>query len=364
MTLRRTVRFRLTVLYSGLFLACGVLVLAIANVGARSTSVAGPKIRFGFPGKPLPPVSDHGLDRLAISSIVALAVMLVLSIALGWVVAGRGRRPRRPITATARAITATNRHERHGLEGADEEFRELGATLDDLFGRLESSFESQRHFVANASHELRTPLTAERALLQVALADPDATAGSLRAACEEVLSLGSQQERLIDSLLTLATGERGVDVHEPVDLAAVVEKVVAERRDEADARGLEVRTALGAARTTGDPGLLESLVTNLVDNALRHNVPDGRVDVSTTTTLAGQPTVSISNTGPQIAPEQVDRLFRPFERLAQGRAHHREGHGLGLAIVGAIAAGHGATIDARARPDGGLQIEVSFARAV
>jgi signal transduction histidine kinase len=345
-TIRRTVRFRLTVLYTGMFLVCGVLVLAIANIGTRSSEV-GPKIRFGLPGRPLPPVSDHGLDRLAISSLVALAV-----------------RPLRTITATARAISASNLHERLGLENADEEFRELGATLDDLFARLESSFESQRHFVANASHELRTPLTAERALLQVALADPEASAGSLRAACEEVLDLGAQQERLIDSLLTLATGERGVEVRERVDLAAVVERVVATRRDDAEARGVELRVTLGAASTTGDPSLVESLVANLVDNALRHNVPDGRVDVSTTTTLAGHPTLSIANTGPQIAPEQVGRLFRPFERLAPGRAHHREGHGLGLAIVGAIAAGHGATLDARARPDGGLQIEVSFPRTV
>jgi signal transduction histidine kinase len=362
-TIRRTVRFRLTVLYTGMFLVCGVLVLAIANIGTRSSEV-GPKIRFGLPGRPLPPVSDHGLDRLAISSLVALAVMLVLSVALGWVVAGRALRPLRTITATARAISASNLHERLGLENADEEFRELGATLDDLFARLESSFESQRHFVANASHELRTPLTAERALLQVALADPEASAGSLRAACEEVLDLGAQQERLIDSLLTLATGERGVEVRERVDLAAVVERVVATRRDDAEARGVELRVTLGAASTTGDPSLVESLVANLVDNALRHNVPDGRVDVSTTTTLAGHPTLSIANTGPQIAPEQVGRLFRPFERLAPGRAHHREGHGLGLAIVGAIAAGHGATLDARARPDGGLQIEVSFPRTV
>jgi signal transduction histidine kinase len=213
--------------------------------------------------------------------------------------------------------------------------------------------------VANASHELRTPLTAERALLQVALADPDATAATLRSACEEALGLGERQERLIAALLTLASGEGGVGEWEPFDLAEIARNASAARREDAGRRGIEVSAALSAAAATGDPGLAESLVVNLVDNAIRYNVTGGRIEISTIR-VAGRAILRIGNTGPVVPPDQVGRLFEPFQRLGGARTRSDGGYGLGLAIVRAIADAHGATVTARARPGGGLDIEVSF----
>ena len=285
--------------------------------------------------------------------------MAVLSIALGWWVAGRALRPLRTITSTTRRISASNLHERLDLAGPDDEVTELGQTLDDLFERLETSFQTQGHFVANASHELRTPLAAERALLQVALADPDVDTAALRHTCEQVLTLGAQQEELLDALLTLASSERGISMREPIDLAGVVDEVVEVRRTEFGTRGVAPDVALNPARATGDRRLVEVLVANLIDNAVRHNMADGRVQVSTTTT-GDRAVIAVGNTGPLVPPDQVDRLFQPFERLEGGRSHRSHGHGLGLAIVRAVADTHGAEITARARPAGGLDVAVSF----
>jgi signal transduction histidine kinase len=214
--------------------------------------------------------------------------------------------------------------------------------------------------VANASHELRTPLTAERALIQVALADPDADAQALRSTCQQLLVLGEQQERLIEALLTLACGERGVERWDPFDLAEVAGKVIADRQGEAQRRGLRIDATLGAAPATGDRRLAESLVANLVDNALRHNVADGRVEVVTRAD-GGQAVISVRNTGQPVSAGEVDRLFQPFQRLGSERTGHDGGHGLGLAIVRAIAGAHGAALTANARAEGGLDIEVRFA---
>jgi signal transduction histidine kinase len=283
----------------------------------------------------------------------------VIALVLGWLIAGRFLRPLRTITATARDISASNLHRRLGLGGRDDEFKELAATLDDLFERLEASFASQRRFVANASHELRTPLTAERTLLQVALADPAATAETLRSTCQDVLALGQQQERLIEALLTLASSEQGIEQREPFDLAEIAGKVMLARRQEAQRRGIQVDTTLAPAPAAGDPNLVESLVANLVDNALRHNAAGGRIEIATTTT-AGGARITVKNTGPVIPPGEVERLFQPFQQLGSQRIRHTNGHGLGLAIVRAIASAHGATLIPRARPEGGLDIEVSF----
>jgi len=236
-----------------------------------------------------------------------VVVLAVLALGVGWLIAGRILRPLRTITATARDISARNLHQRLALDGPDDEFRQLGETLDGLFGRLEASFQAQRHFVANASHELRTPLTAERTVLQVALADPDATAQTLRSACEKALKWGDQQERLIKSLLTLASSERGVEQWEPFDLADIGRNVILDRHREAERRGIHVDAALSAAPATGDPALAESLMASLVSNAIRHNLDGGWVEVATDMT-DGRAVVTVSNTGPLIAPDEVDRL--------------------------------------------------------
>ncbi|MFC4588453.1 sensor histidine kinase [Sphaerisporangium corydalis] len=349
---RSTLRTRLTLLYAGPFLLSGAVLLAVPIVQASHTVPAGGR---GGPSAPA------GLDLSPVfaASAAGLAVMVVASVALGWVVAGRFLHPLRTITATARDISASNLHRRLDWTGRDDEFTDLARTLDDLFERLEASFASQRRFVANASHELRTPLTAERALIQVALADPAATTGTLRAMCQEVLALGEAQEHLIDSLLALAGSEQGIERREPVDLARVAGDVVAAREQEAARRGVHVHAALAAAPASGDPRLIESLVTNLVGNALRHNTAGGRVEIATSA-AGGRARVTVGNTGPLVPPDQVDRLFEPFQRLGGHRAGGTGGHGLGLAIVRAIARAHGATLVARARPGGGLDVEVAF----
>jgi signal transduction histidine kinase len=298
-------------------------------------------------------------DAQVIRAVATLVGLIMLSLAAGWLIAGRFLRPLRTITATAQDISARNLNRRLALTGRNDEFKDLGDTLDGLFERLEASFEAQHHFVANASHELRTPLAAERTLLQVTLADPGATADTLRETCQQVLLLGDQQERLIEALLTLASSERGVEQWEPFDLADITGQVIDERRQEAERRGIHLQAALTAAPATGDPSLAESLVANLVDNAIRHNIPGGRAEVSTTMT-DGRAVIRVTNTGTVIPPAELDRLFQPFQQLGHQRIRHGDRYGLGLAIVRAIATAHKATITATARPEGGLDLEVSF----
>jgi signal transduction histidine kinase len=362
---RRTVRARLAMLYAGVFLASGLVLLAIPAGfvhGSSSSSAVFP----GPNGSPSPGAvvarSQHTTDvhNLIVGSLFALVLLVFVSAFLGWVVAGRLLRPLRTITDTAREISASNLHRRLDLAGPDDEFKMLGLTLDDLFGRLEASFEAQRRFVANASHELRTPLTAERTVLQVALADPDADKETLREACLQVISLGEQQERLIDALLTLASTERGLERRERCDLAAIVAAAVQSRSAEMERRHLHAMTAYGLAHVDGDPRLLDSLATNLVDNAVRHNLDGGHLEVATATTASGQVRLSVGNLGPVISPDQVARVFQPFQRLGADRVSGSDGHGIGLAVVHAIALAHGAVINAIARPNGGLDIQIDF----
>jgi signal transduction histidine kinase len=263
------------------------------------------------------------------------------------------------MTATARDISVSNLHQRLAITGPDDEIRQLGQTLDSLFERLEASFQAQRNFVANASHELRTPVTAEKTVLQVALADPQATAVALRSACEKALQWNAQQERLIDSLLTLASTERGIESWEPLDLADIAAKTIRDRYQDADRHDIRIDTDLSAAPTTGDPALADSLIANLVSNAIRHNVDGGRVEVSTGI-IDGHAVVKVRNTGPLIPPDQVERLLQPFQRLGTPRVRRADGHGLGLAIVRAIVTVHGAELTANAPPDGGLDISLTF----
>ena len=297
--------------------------------------------------------------QLLVDSGIALAAVGVLALLAGWLLAGRMLRPIRTITRAARRISSTSLHERLALDGPEDELKELGDTLDDLFARLEAAFESQRRFVANASHELRTPLTRERALVQVALGDPS-TPDVWRATGRELLASNREQEALIDSLLTLASSESGLEDRERVDLSVVTHTVLRDRR-EPDRLGLDVDMTLAAAPVDGDARLLESLVANLVDNAITHNVEGGRVHVSTGT-KDGEVVLEVANTGPVISPSEVDRLFQPFQRLDPRRIRRGNGHGLGLSIVRAIATAHGATVTARPSPQGGVSVEVAFPR--
>jgi len=351
---RLTLRTQLTLLYAGPFFLSGVALLSIPILQVSDSRPAEDQAPDFVPAAP--PDAGPDVGSLLAASTVGLAIMVIISVVLGWLIAGRFLRPLRTITATARDISANNLHRRLGRTGHNDEFTVLAQTLDNLFGRLESSFESQRHFVANASHELRTPLTAERTLLQVALADPEADAVTLRAACVEVLALGESQERLINALLTLASGEQGLEHRVPFDLAVIARTVLLGR----SARGIDVETSLEAAPSTGDPSLVESLVANLVDNALRHNVLGGKVTVSTWTGGDGRARLRVTNTGPVIPPSSLPALFEPFQRFGAQRLRQTDGHGLGLAIVRAIATAHAATLTPRARVEGGLDIEVAF----
>ncbi len=379
----------MTCLYGGLFLLAGAALLGITYVLTEHAigSVTFPsgaqvlvngKLHPRAPGSPQAShpspaqsaqvhqtqtalLSEHNADlhQLFVQSAIAFAVMAILAIGLGWIVAGRVLRPVRTITATARNISATDLHERLNLQGPDDEFKELGATLDHLFARLEASFESQRRFVANAAHELRSPLAEERAVLQVALADPNATVESLRTVCETLLSCEEEQEQIIDALLALAISERGIERWTPLDLATVMSDALLSRRDEAQRRGVHIDETLDLAPVSGDPALLERLAVNLVDNALRYNHPGGKVEVNSGI-HDRQANLTIANTGTTIAPAEIDRLVEPFQRLGPDRTDHEDGLGLGLSIVRAITTAHNADIEICARPQGGLDVKVRF----
>ncbi len=305
---RRTARLRLTLLYAGLFLLSSTFVVAVViGITVRSSLVAtavsrpgGGTVATAVPARIVGPthptdrqhlahsvgsdisaqvVVQHAADiggLLAASWVVAIPAT-ILSAVLGWIAAGRVLRPVREITLTARTISAGNLNQRLALTGPDDEFKQLADTLDDLLGRLEASFEAQRRFVANASHELRTPLTLERTLLQVALADPHASAATLREICEELLVSGVEQERMLESLLTLASSERGLEERQTIDLATLTDHVLRSREHELERLSLQLDTALEPAATIGDPALIERLIANLLDNAAEYNVPGGRV---------------------------------------------------------------------------------------
>jgi len=391
---RRTVRLRLTAVYGGLFLLLGAALLGITyllvskqtpgtpggagpttsvqpgsgmfvrtvsgNCQLSSSPPMAPSLLQNQAQKCLDKQRAVELNQLLTESGIALAIMTVVSIGLGWLVAGRMLGKLRTITMAARSVSASSLHARLAMDGPDDELKELGDTFDGLLARLEGAFGAQRQFVANASHELRTPLARQRTLIEVALADPEPSVASLQEVCKRVLVTGEQQERLIEALLTLARSQRGLDRREAVDLTAIADGVMRARWPEAEQRGLTVTTGLHPAVALGDAPLAERLVTNLVDNAIRHNVPRGAVEVGTAV-WAGHAVVSVFSTGPVIPPDQVDRLFQPFHRGApRDRTGGRDGLGLGLSIVAAIAEAHGAWLQAHALPGGGLGLRVGF----
>lgn len=380
----RSIRWRLTLLYSALFVVAGAALLGftylLASRTAPSTAVGGSSVAPGLPGgegqTPDPPtltmyaeaLRADQLHQLLVEAGVALAVMTFASVALGWLMAGRVLAPLRTMTSAARRISADNLRQRLAVPGPEDELKAMADTFDDVLGRMEGAFEAQKQFVANASHELRTPLTLQQAIVDVALADPGASMESLRAACLRVRAAGQEQERLIDALLTLARSQRGLQCREFVDLAETVRELLPDGGP--GTGGPRVRADLGSAPVLGDPQLIERLVVNLADNAVRHNT---RGDQESwvqlwTGTEAGRPVLRIDNTGPVIPHDQVAGLFQPFRRLGaertgthpRGKGRPRDGLGLGLSIVTAVAAAHGGTVEAWPRPRGGLSVRVAF----
>jgi signal transduction histidine kinase len=379
---RRSVRFRMTALYSLLCFPLGVVVVAVTVVitllrravvlqhevitRCRGRSTAGglaPRAackshQAGVPTVTINQLSLGSREVLIGSCIILVAVMGAIVLA-GWLAAGRFLRPLRVMTTSTREISERNLHERLALAGPDDELKDLGDTIDGLLARLEAAFDSQRRFVANASHELRTPLMLSQTLLQVALADPDITLDSLRAACQEAVDAGKDQAQLIDALVTLARSQRGLDHRETVDLTAVVTDALNAHEPSAAAKRLLLGAALDPAKLSGDARLIYRLVSNLVDNAIRYNITGGRVEVRLAAT-ATETALTVTNTGPPVPSDQVSRLLEPFQRAAQNRTASQNGLGLGLSIVADIAEAHGAGLAVRPRPEGGLTVAVSF----
>ncbi|GAA0248741.1 ATP-binding protein [Saccharothrix mutabilis subsp. mutabilis] len=294
------------------------------------------------------------LNTLLVQSGVALAASAVIALLLGRLAAAGMLRPVHEVVATARRLGADDLHRRIGLRGPKDELTELADTFDQMLGRLERSFDSQRRFVANASHELRTPLATQRTLVEVALSRPGENA-PLRELCERLLVMNARSEALIEGLLVLAGSDRGLERPEDVRLDQVVARVLAAHARQLATAGIAVRSSLAPRVVRSEPVLLEQLVTNLVDNAIKYN--DGgeivvRVDAS--------PALEIANTGPEVPPDRVQSLFEPFVQLRRERLATSQGVGLGLSIVASIARAHGGAARATPRSGGGLVVAVTL----
>ncbi|HEY2959112.1 MAG TPA: ATP-binding protein [Actinomycetota bacterium] len=400
---RWTARLRLTLWYGGLFVLAGLVLVATSYLLVRQRLLpqggAGKATTLQSPtgtvvcspagacqtlpvgaGTPAPApnrsmvVTGEQLRALKSSFLSdalrtflqtmlgVLALTALLSLGLGWVVAGRVLRPLQRITATAKRLSERTLHQRIALDGPDDELKELADTFDGMLGRLDAAFDAQRRFAANASHELRTPLAISRTEVDVALADPDTPNAELRAMAERVRDATDRSERLIEGLLTLARSEQQLRRHEPADLAdaaaLALEQARHQDQDGQDgAAGLRLASQLGPAPVEGDPALLERMVANLVENAVRHNQPPGWLEVATGIS-DGRAFVQVANGGRTIPTDQVEGLFEPFRRLNGRVASAVRGAGLGLSIVRSVARAHGGDAHAIALAAGGLQVTV------
>ncbi|WP_031159649.1 sensor histidine kinase [Streptosporangium roseum] len=368
---RVSIRWRLTITYGLLFFVAGMLLLfVIYMLVGWSINDAWPPI--SLPDAPLAYQQKFqeewaGFRHLAIDgarnallrrSLLALAGVGILAVIIGYLVADRALKPIQQMTTTARKLSGTTlAHERIDLKGPNDELKELADTFDAMLTRLNVAFDTQRRFVANASHELRTPLTINRTVLEIALGDPEAS-GDLKALGRTLLEVNARNEHLIEGLLLLARSERELSVRKPVDVKDVAETAVEQLTSRAEEAGVTMTTELRSAQTEGDPVLLERCVANLVENAIKHNLPEGGRLWVRTGMVEGALVVQVANTGPHVPAYEVNSLFEPFRRLNADRVESARGAGLGLSIVRAVVRAHGGNVTAVPRDGGGLVVTV------
>ncbi|MGR8007730.1 sensor histidine kinase [Streptomyces hypolithicus] len=388
--LRPTIRIRLTLLYGGMFLIAGILLLSIIYLLAAQALAVGSDLPFKIvSGEVESTVCDlrdlprnaspdqfnaamnacfddqrrHALDQLLSRSLLALLGLSIIAFAFGYAMAGRVLSPLGRITRTARRVAGTDLSRRIELDGPDDELKELADTFDDMLDRLERAFTAQQRFVGNASHELRTPLAINRTLLEVHLSDPGAPP-ELQQLGKTLLATNERSEQLVEGLLLLARSDNQIVERKPVDLAEVASRAIDQAHGEAAAKGVEIRGERAPAVVQGNGVLLERIALNLVQNAVRHNVPDdgprdGWVEV-TTESRQGQAFLVVSNTGPVVPAYEIDNLFEPFRRLRTERTGSDKGVGLGLSIARSVARAHGGRIIAEPREGGGLVMRVTL----
>ncbi|MFI8965311.1 sensor histidine kinase [Streptomyces sp. NPDC053493] len=384
--LRPTIRIRLTLLYGGMFLIAGILLLAIIYLftaqALRDTTADLPfKVVSGtvtattdwcqLPDKStgeqlnnavsmcLRHQSDLALDDLLRRSLFALLGLSIIAFAFGYAMAGRVLSPLGRITRTARQVAGTDLSRRIELDGPDDELKELADTFDEMLERLERAFSAQQRFVANASHELRTPLAINRTLLEVQLSDPGAPV-ELQQLGKTLLATNERSEQLVEGLLLLARSDNEIVERKSVDLAEVASRAMDQVHAEAEAKGVGFRGERAPAVVQGNGVLLERIALNLVQNAVRYNVADGGWVEVTTDTGNGQAVLVVSNTGPVVPAYEIDNLFEPFRRLRQERTGSDKGVGLGLSIARSVARAHGGRIIAEPREGGGLVMRVTL----
>jgi signal transduction histidine kinase len=355
---RTTARLRLTTLYGCLFLLCGAALLAITYELVDHAPIR------PVSGQPAPTsvvaaqrIAD--LHDLIVESGIALAVMAVISALLGWLVAGWVLRPLRTITAATREISDTNLHKRLAIKGPQDELRELADTIDALLERLETAFDAQRRFVANASHELRTPLATMRAVLDVAVAKPDVSP-QLTTVDANLRQGLDQADRLLESFLALSGAQHGeVGEQAELSLAQLASDALARHSETIASKQIELHTSLAPVRVSGSETLLARMVENVIDNAVRHNQPHGSITIALRR-HGERARLVVESGGRVLDQQQVARLVEPFKRLGAERTGSQNGHGLGLSIVAAIAAAHNGSVELQARPEGGLRVQITL----
>ncbi|WP_330299025.1 sensor histidine kinase [Streptomyces sp. NBC_00503] len=385
--LRPTIRIRLTLLYGGMFLIAGILLLSIIYLLAAQALREGNALPFKivggsdiqvtsncpgvgasgqthdqFNGAIAQCVLDqrkHALDDLLSRSLMALMGLSIIAFAFGYAMAGRVLSPLGKITRTARRVVGSDLTRRIELDGPDDELKELADTFDEMLDRLERAFTAQQRFVANASHELRTPLAINRTLLEVHLSDPGAPV-ELQQLGKTLLATNERSEQLVEGLLLLARSDNQIIERKPVDLAEVASRAIDQARGEAHAKGVEIRGERALAVVQGNGVLLERIALNLVQNAVRYNIPEGGWVEVTTEAVHGQAVLLVSNTGPVVPAYEVDNLFEPFRRLRTERTGSDKGVGLGLSIARSVARAHGGRIQAIPREGGGLVMRVTL----